>query len=284
MRQKYYSKDGTRVNLRTGFEDLISYECKRDSTTGACYYVVKVPQTDEYGNKQYPFTTWPNCPNGGIQSTLQMNRERKFLVATNGGGCYTPYDTAPTGLPIGPVIENGVVLWDPFKSWVPDMTEVPNRIMTIDGNGTLGYVRLDVTAEEMVSNGIVSCNYGWYPLIVNYRNFDEIDEGVANHMNGTEAAQDAQRQAICQYENGDYLIISAEGRNNRGGGFFTVRQMQTLCRQYGVKFAWLLDGGGSVETVIGDKQINNIYVGTYGRPIPTYIVFNGTTQFKASNA
>lgn len=284
MIQKYYSKDGTQVNLRTGFKDLISYECKRDSTTGACYYVVKIPQTDENGNKQYPFTTWPNCPNGGIESTLQMNRKRKFLVAQNGGGCYLPYDTAPTGLPIGPVIENGVVLWDPFKNWTPDPIEVPGRIMTIDGNGTLDYVGTDVTAEEMVANGIVSCNYGFYPLIYNYRNFDEIDEGVANDMNSAAASQDAQRKAFCQYENGDYLIIASEGRGNRGGGFFTIKHMQTVCRQYGVKFAWLTDGGGSVEVVIGDKQINNIYVGTYGRPIPTFIVFNGTTQFKASNA
>ena len=47
----------------------------------------------------------------------------------------------------------------------------------------------------------------------------------------------------------------------------------------GLKFAFALDGGGSTETVIGETQINTIYEGTYGRKVPTYIIFNGTGIF-----
>lgn len=280
----YYDKSGNPVSIRSGFEDLITYEYKRDSATNAFYYVVRVPQTDANGNKQYPFVIWPNYPNGGTESTLRMNKRCKFLVATNSGGFLTPYTYPQTGVPIGAVVENGVALRDPFSNWTPETeTTIPNKTLTIDGNGTLGYAHLYVSAAELVSNGIISASYGWYPLIVNYANFDESDENVATHMASSEANSDAQRQALCQYENGDYLILTAEGRGNRGSGFFTVRQMQTLCRKYGVKFAWLFDGGGSVETVIGDKQLNNIYENTDGRPVPTYLVFNGTTEFKRTN-
>lgn len=280
----YYNKSGNRVNIRTGFEDLITYEYKRDATTGALYYVVRIPQTDAEGNKQYPFVIWPNYPNGGNESPLRMNRRCKFLVAMNAGAVFTPYTYPLTGLPIGTVVENGVALRDPFSNWTSETeTTLAEKILTIDGNGTLDFAQLYVHADELVENGIVSAVYGGFPLIYNYNNFDESDENVANFMDGSFANEDAQRQMFCQYENGDYLILTTEGRSWGGGGFFTYRQMQTLCRQYGVKFAWACDGGGSVSTIVGTKQLNNIYENTDGRPNACFLVFNGTTEFKRTN-
>lgn len=42
---------------------------------------------------------------------------------------------------------------------------------------------------------------------------------------------------------------------------------------HGVKFAYSLDGGGSAETVIGNRKLNPIYEGTTGRRVPTVITF-----------
>lgn len=287
MSTVYYNKNGDTVDIRTGFEDLITYEYKRDATTGALYYVVRIPQTDAKGNKQYPFVIWPNYPNGGKESPLRMNRRCRFLVAMNAGAVYEPYKYPQTGLPIGTVVENGVALRDPFKNYTQDSDITGSgRILTIDGNGKLDYVNLHVRAEEMANNGIVSAVYGGFPLIYNYNNFDELDQRIANFFNSDYANTNAnaQKQMFCQYENGDYLILTAEGRGWGGGGYFTYRQMQTLARQYGVKFAWSCDGGGSASTIVGTKQLNNIYENTDGRPNACFLVFNGTTEFKRTNA
>ena len=281
MAKTYYENAGNQVSLEeSGFQNLISYELQRDSETGALYTVVRVPQTDQNGNKQYPFTIWPNYPSGGIQSTLEMNRERKFLVAINGAGICPPYggSVSESGEPIGILIQNGVLLKDHSDA------DPVCKTLTIDGNGTLGYEKQSVTAAQLLAKDVISTISGYYPLVYNYNNIDNYESDVADHIaNNSTMTGDAQRQAICQYENGDYLIITSEGRGFGGGGYFTARQFQRLCKSYGVKFAYMLDGGGSAQTVIGQKQLNCIYERTYGRVMPSYIVFNGTTTFKITN-
>ncbi len=272
--RRIYDYTGKPLN---GFQDLIRYQYQRDNETGAFYTTVFVPQTDEYGNKQYPFTIWPNYPNGGTESPLQMNRRLKFLVAINGTGIAQPWGPGVTvsGGPLGTVIQNGVVL----REYAAGDFSTVNRTLTIDANGTLGYEALSVTGAQLAARGIVSTASGFFPIVDDFEDIDEREPDLAEKMTDAYCTGDAQRQALCQYENGDYLIITAEGRGGRGGGHFTFKQMQRLCRQYGVKFAYMLDGGGSAQTVVGDKALNHIYENTYGRVIPTYIVFNGTTTF-----
>ena len=107
-----YSIDGRALVEQGGFRSLIRYGYKRDEATGAFYTVVSIPQTDNDGNKQYPFVIWPNYPNGGVQSTLQMNRAKKYLAAVNAGRFASPYGAGVTltGKPLGTVIQNSVVL------------------------------------------------------------------------------------------------------------------------------------------------------------------------------
>ena len=273
-----YDYVGKKLN---GFQDLIRYEYRRDDETGAFYTIVFVPQTDEYGNKQFPFMLWPNYPNGGTESPLQMNRRLKFLVAINGAGIAQPWgpDVTVSGGPLGTVIQNGVVL----REYAAGDFSTVNRTLTIDSNGMLGYEALSVTGAQLAAMGIISTASGFFPIVYDFEDIDEREPDIAEKMTDAYCTGDGQRQALCQYENGDYLIITSEGRGGGGGGFFTFKQMQRLCKQYGVKFAYMLDGGGSAQTVVGDKALNHIYENTYGRVMPTYIVFNGTTGFKASN-
>lgn len=281
MSKKYYETNGREVILSSGFERLITYKYCRDNETGSFYTVINIPQTDYSGNKQYPFAIWPNYPNGGTESVLQMNKRLKFLVAINGSGIKSPWGPGVTvsGGPLGTVIQNGVVL----KEYTDGEFGNPTRTLTIDNNGTLGYAPLSETGAQLTARGIVSTASGFFPLISNYEDIDNIESDIAEWLQGDSANRDAQRQTLCQYENGDYLIITSDGRGGNGGGFLTFKQMQRLCRQYGVKFAYILDGGGSAQTVIGDKCISRISENTYGRVMPTFIVFNGTTTFKASN-
>lgn len=278
----FYESNGKDINVLSGFQDLINYDYRRDATTGAFYTAVNVPQKDATGNKQYPFMIWPNYPNGGTESCQQMSKRLKFLAAINGAGINEPYGAGVTvsGIPMGIIIQNGVVL----KEGTAGEFGNPTRTLTIDGDGTLDYAPLSETGAQLAARGIISTASGFFPIVKNFEEIDSYEPDIAEWMVSSTATSDAQRQCLCQYENGDYLILTSEGRGGQGGGFFTFKQMQSLCIQYGVKFAYMLDGGGSASTVVGEKQLNHIYENTYGRVMPTYLVFNGTTTFKETNA
>lgn len=264
------------VDDYSSFADLMKFEYHRDSTTGAFYTLLNIPQTDYQGNKQYPFVYWSNYPNGGNKSTLDMNKQHKFIAAINGGRFQSPYGPGVTltGLPCGTVIQNSVVL----QQGSADNSFDVDRVLTIDRNGRLGYTTFTASASDLVANGVVSAVTGFVPIIVNYQNIEDVDDTVT--YNNT---SDAQRQVLGQYYNGDYVVISTEGRSNQGTGYFTVAQIKSLCHTLGIKDAFLLDGGGSMETVVGERQLNPFYDNTYGRVVPTYIVFNGTDTFSIPN-
>lgn len=258
------------------FEKLISYEYKRDEATGIFYTMIRIPQTAPSGAKQYPFVYWPNYPNGGTESAFQMNQRKKFLVAINAGRFSYPYGgpgVDVTGVPLGTVIQNSVncSAIENGRDW--------DRVLTIKDNGELGYAELDADPATLISNGVVSATTGFIPLIINYKNAEIVDDSI--DVSGGDIAQ---RIALCQYDNGDYLIIGAEARGHQSitgdtSEKLTWVQMQTICRNYGVKFAFALDGGGSMELVVGQRQLNPFYDNQYGRKVPVYIVFNGTTIF-----
>lgn len=261
------------------FSRLIDFNYRRDETTGAFYTVLTVPMTNDAGEKQYPFVIWPNYPNGGVQSTLEMNLVKKYLVAVNAGMFAEPYGSGVTltGLPLGTVIQNSAVLQQGASgNYWPSL----DMVLTIDSNGRLGYADPLDSATELVSRGIVSASTGFIPIISGYENIEDVVENTPAWLSYLDREDDSQRQIIGQYENGDYAIITTEGRTYQGGGWFTVRQAQVLCKRLGLKDAFMLDGGGSTETVVGSRQLNPFYDNTLGRVVPTYIVFNGTTTYR----
>lgn len=261
------------------FARSIDWQYARDAETGAFYTVLNVSQANDAGGKQFPFIIWPNYPNGGIQSTLQMNRAKKYLVAVNAGRFASPYGAGVTltGLPLGTVIQNSVVLQQGASG---NYHANQDMVLTIDRNGKLGYADPLDSASQLVSGGVVSAVTGFIPILSGYENIEDTITGDAPEwISYLDRVDDSQRQIIGQYDNGDYAIITTEGRNYQGGNWFTVRQAQALCKRLGLKDAFMLDGGGSTETVVGQRQLNPFYDNTLGRVVPTYIVFNGTTTF-----
>ena len=229
-----------------------------DEDGNANYTVLRINKLKTDGTYQYPFVY---CPNGilpSTESTLDMNRRKNFLVAINAG-----YFNTNTNAPIGVLVQNGVAIKNATESSY-DLTA-----LTIDSNGDLGYTT-ETNAQTLVSNGIVSAVMGFPLLISNYESTGAISE-----------AQN-QRQIIGQFGNGDYAIITCEGRNYDHSDGWSFQEAIPVLQKLGLKFAYALDGGGSVETCIGKKQINTIYERTTGRIVSTYIVFNGTTEFPSS--
>lgn len=237
-----------------------------DEATGAYYTVIRVYRDKLDGTKQYPFVYAPNGANAGNKSTYDMAITDGWMLAINGG----LFDT-DTRKPDGIVIQDGTVVQN-SPTAVADHVEC--KPLTIDESGNLGYAEHDAEADTLVENGIVSAVCGFMPIIVDYEAVPETEwNAIGNYT------QNAPRQVIGQWGNGDYAIITCEGRGVHNSDGWTIAEAQTICKKLGLKFAYNLDGGGSTETMVGKKHINTIYENATGRIVPTFIVFNGTSNF-----
>lgn len=263
-----YARNGNVVfQARDDWYAEITVEMLRDSATDTAYYVIRIPQIRADGTKQYPFVYAPNGTSGGTMSTYDMIQNTGFYMGINAGY----FDKFQIGSlrPYGITIQDGEIIRE------DDSYFTGNYTLTIDSNGKLSYantIASGVTAQNVLDAGAISAVLGLVPLVVN---------GAASGVDSTQWAstERAQRQAIGQYPTGDYCVITCEGRDYDNSPGFTVSELQALCLNMGLQYAHALDGGGSTETVIGDKQLNSVYEGTTGRIVPTYIVFNGTDTF-----
>ena len=235
-----------------------------DSTTNANYTIVRIYKNRIDGTKQYPFVYAPNGVNAWTTSTYDLVDSDNWLFAIN-AGIFDTENCTPDGI----VIQNGTVVQSGETATHPEC-----KPLTIDSDGNLGYAEYDANAEALVENGIVSAVTGFIPIIVDYEPVDTSEWNDVDHY-----TENAQRQIIGQFGNGDYAIITCEGRNYDNSDGWTLAEAQTICQKHGLKFAYNLDGGGSTETMLGQKHINTIYEGTTGRIVPTFIVFNGTDKF-----
>lgn len=253
------------------FADNMELDYEFDETSDANYTVIRVFQTKRDGTKQYPFVRVPNekyISAQGRTNALTLAREEGWLLTINAGigtGANLPID--------GIAIENGVVKHDSPATYYTGAEPI-----TIDENGTLASTDADPSGATLVSQGIVSAILGFCPIIVDYEPVSFPSVGHTTHF-----TQNAQRQIIGQFGNGDYAIITCEGRDYDHSDGWTLAEAQVICQKLGLKFAYNLDGGGSTETVIGKKQINTIYENETGRIVPSFIVFNGTDTYGIPN-
>lgn len=278
-----YDINGIEVlpSVKERFKREIEVFYKRDDITGAFYTQLVIPQKNKYGDKQYPFVYWHNYPNGGVKSAFEVNQAMDFEVIINAGRYSAPYGAGVTltGLPKGTVIQNGVVLQQGASgNYSPSL----DMVLTINSDGKIGYANPLDSASDLVSNGVVSAVTGFVPILSGYENIEDVIEDTPAWISYIDREDDSQHQVIGQYDNGDYAIITTEGRTYQGGNFFTIKQVQTLCKNLGIKDAFMLDGGGSTETVVGKRQLNPFYDNTLGRVNPTFIIFNGSTEFSTT--
>lgn len=245
------------------FIDNVVVKYEFDDFTNAYYTVIRINKKRIDGTYQYPFVYAPNGLSAANKSTLDIVKADGWFAAINGG----LFDYDLTKKPDGILIQDGEVIQN-----IPASIEKHkgSKPLTIDVNGDLSYAETDADAHELVANGIVSAVCGFLPIIVDYM---PVTAETAN------SEVHAQRQIIGQWGNGDYAIVTCEGRDYHNSDGWTIDEAQNICKKIGLKFAYNLDGGGSTETMLGLKNINTIYEGTTGRKVPTFIVFNGTNVF-----
>lgn len=265
---KLYDYQGKELNDIDLFIDNIDVDYAFDSGTNANYTVIRIYKKKIDGSRQYPFVYAPNGSGSGTKSTYDMTVDDKWNLAIN-SGIFNTSTIKPDGI----VIQNGVVVQNSAAT-----THVGAMPLTIDANGDLDYAAANADASTLVGNGIKSAVCGFCPIIVDYDAVDASFYNWISHYN-----QNAQRQIIGQFGNGDYAIVTCEGRGYDNSDGWTIPEAITVCQKLGLKFAYNLDGGGSTETMLAEKPFNTIYENTTGRIVPTFIVFNGTDTFSVPN-
>lgn len=245
------------------FADNSSIEHFVDSDTQTGYYLVRIFKQKRDGTNQFPFLYAPGGSGAWSISALAMNEQCKFPLIINAGvGSASGGSIVPRGV----IIENGVL--------IQQGNQVNEYPLIIDNNGDLSYTEPNPDGATLVANGAISAICGFFPLVIDYEPVDASVYQWATHWNDR-----AQRQIIGQFANGDYAIITCDGRDFDNSNGWTIPEAITICIKHGLKFTYNLDGGGSTETVVLHKQINLVYENQTGRGVATYLVFNGSDTF-----
>ena len=249
----------------------ISFEFAR--TTDTSYYIARIPKYAVNGMRITPKVRLTSADGqvgsseSDYMSTLEYAKTKGSIFAINAGLFKISGDYSP----IGRTIVDGVAITDEDAGeTVTGVSEHEVYPLCIDASGNLStpYDR-DVPCATMIASGVRQACTGWGTVVMNY---EETDSTVFDEQKHT---GDYIRQGIGQYQNGDYFVLTTDGlktgiENEIG---LTYEEVANICIAKGVKFFYSLDGGGSTETVIGDRQINLIYENTEGRAVPTVIEF-----------
>lgn len=240
---------------------------------GASYVFVRIPKKTNNGRQIMPkikLTSKDGSIDGEKRSALRYSIDNGLGFVINGG----LFDVS-TRQPIGQTIIDGVsIVNTPHQQGANNETISDTECypLCIDANGVLSapYDRY-VDTSKMLADGVVQAVSGWGKLVENYAITEEDIAAEIVHP-GRYC-----RQAIGQYQNGDYCVCTVDmsgysnGIENEAG--LTYTELAQIFVDHGVKFAYSLDGGGSAETVLGERQLNAIYEGAEGRIAPTVIVF-----------
>ena len=238
---------------------------------GASYVYCRIPKVLNDGRTLMPklkLTSTDGSLDGAKRSTLEYARNNNSIFVLNAG----LFDMA-TNKPIGQTIIDGVSVVNaphPQGANGETISDTECYPLCIDANGNLSapYDK-NVDTADMIDDGVVQATSGWGKLIENFEITQaDIDAEIVHPGKYI-------RQAIGQYQNGDYCVCTVDMTRgpvkNEAG--LTYEALAQIFVDHGVKFAYSLDGGGSAETVIGNRQLNPIYEGTAGRAVPTVISF-----------
>lgn len=269
----FYDGNGKALQLNDEHASAInSIDIEYCRGNDSCYFLCRIPKQSITGKRIVPkvaITSVDGSLTSAKASALNFaKRENKFFVINA-----SLFNTS-TSVPQGQTIINGVSItnspmMDDNGVAISDAECYP---LCIDGDGVLfaPYARSADTAD-MISDGVMYSVVGWGTLV---DNFEKTDSTVFNEI--VHPGKYPQ-QVIGQYADGDYCVLTVNQQRNgkaENDAGLTYGEMADILVAKGVKFAYVLDGGGSSETVIGARQINAIYEGTAGRSVPTVIYFD----------
>lgn len=251
-----YTYKGKSADAVEIFDQNVSIQRMYDAQSATSYVMTRINKKRIDGNMQYPFV---RCIVAKTTAYELAANENWYLVLNASYGS-------------GFVIQNGVNVGT-------QELQQGRRPLLVSTAGDLSALDLDQWHDAGgVPPGCVSAVSGWGPLVIDYEDYT-IDDQYHTDSEGSVATIHAQRQIIGQYAGGDYCILTCEGRNYDNSAGWTYEEARRVIHAHGLKFAYNLDGGGSTQIVVGRKNLNLIYEGTYGRNVPNFLVFNGDSAY-----
>lgn len=237
-----------------GYKD-ISYEKKYDEISDTYYYLTLVKHKDKKGKVLKLQLAHANKETG--ETVVEFSeRMGNPMLAINASTMYKLKDKKIK--PHGVQIINGKIAQD---------REYFGYTIGFGENNVLKAFKPGIQAQEVLDAGVTNALGSFMPIIENHKSVDDSVIDVAKH-----GFKKHPRQVIAQFDNLDLLILSCGGRGFDGTGM-TAKDMIRILSKIDVKFAFNLDGGGSVATVIDGKRITKMIDknGTKDRLRPNFL-------------
>lgn len=221
------------------------------------YYVTVVPKKDANGNRmRWKLGIANDAYDGvGVESTVSFAHRKNATLAINCG-----VFNIDTGAPLGVLIQDGRVV----HTGVP--AEDKYQYLAITENGSFRVYPRTASSGAMIADGVTDavCIFG--SLILNGQLVTQTD------------LRYEPRQSIGIAADGSIVIISVDGRKPGEDKGMSYDQLAAIHAEHGSVNAWILDGGGSVATVLrGVKQNDNVDYFHVDRPVNNFLYIEKPT-------
>jgi len=227
------SKSQTQLGL-TG--DNFSVEKLFDRESATHYYLTKINHKDKNGNIIKLQHAHSDKENG--ETVREFAQRMHCALAFNASTQRTPEPGIRK--PQGVQIVNGKIVQD---------ISTTAYILGIKSNNELVAYQPGTKAKSILKDGAVNALTAFGPLIENNQ---PVAESILK-IRGNYSVKHP-RQVIAQLDNLDILFLSCGGRGFDGEGM-TAEDLIRILQGLKVKFAYMLDGGGSTSTVVKGELI-----------------------------
>lgn len=218
----------------------ITYETHRH-TNGTKYYITHIPYTNNLGLRNELVQGFANDDYGNYDGETVRNfaNRKNSPFAMN----IALWDT-DNHTPYGPIVQDGQVETPSYSNSFSPIGIDADGMVTVYANGTTG--------ADMIADGV---KYGCCAY----------DELIHNNVVVYDTSAPAwtttlyQHQIFAQLDNGDYVILTCDGKNyedQEKGLTYEMLSNILMNKYYNIRTAYACDGGGSVSTVVNHEFIN----------------------------
>ncbi|GIN87644.1 hypothetical protein J6TS2_40300 [Heyndrickxia sporothermodurans] len=259
----YTSEDVNTILSSSSFVQDIKINKDRDDDSNTDYWITTVKNKDANGNLiklQRGFAPATTSDNKAIPVRKFAN-DNKVTFAVN-ASIFNTTTHEITGTHI-------------FNSQILNENKtLPRYTLGIKADNTLTYFNPGTSAQTMLADGCVNALTAFTPLISNGK---AVPQSILD--TNTNGGKRNPRQVIGQMANKDLVFFTCEGRKPDQAGMFDKDVIRILLAK-NVQFAYMLDGGGSTETVIRGHLMNTPIDkdGFEERPVPDFLYFSKEMQ------
>lgn len=240
-------------------KDVYSINKYFDPNSDTYYYLTRIKHLNPSGDLVKLKTAFAAKPEGETGS--EFAARTNALLAFNGSTARAKKSESGQVVkrwPTGIQIIDGVI-----------KQELPRSSYTlgIKEDNTLVSYPPGIEAEAIIKDGTDNAISGFIPLIVDHQAVDESVRKVYRPYK-----EKHPRQVIAQYDNLDLVFLSCGGRGFDGEGM-TIQDLINILEKEGVKFAFMIDGGGSVTVMAEGERVTKKIdkKGTIERARPNFL-------------